>query len=140
VSHHPHAGNEDTPGETPMFSPDETPAHTPGGSPKELSPRSSSEAIEKGVKNENVSKALRYSLTGPAAAAVAFHRGRSNVEMLLRTDIDAVPADTAGVAVGVCGPTTRAARSAASTLLGPCSRARPPSTCTLKRLAGETMC
>jgi predicted ferric reductase len=106
VSHHPHAGNEDTPGETPMFSPDETPAHTPGGSPKELSPRSSSEAIEKGVKNENVSKALRYSLTGPAAAAVAFHRGRSNVEMLLRTDIDAVPADTAGVAVGVCGPTT----------------------------------
>ncbi|CAK9787366.1 unnamed protein product [Cutaneotrichosporon oleaginosum] len=106
VPHHPHAGNEDTPAETPMFSPNETPVHTPGGSPKEVSPRSSSEAIEKGSSSTDMAKALRYGVTGPAAAAITFHRGRSNVEMLLRTDIDAVPAQTAGMAVGVCGPTS----------------------------------
>ncbi|GMK58647.1 hypothetical protein CspeluHIS016_0600890 [Cutaneotrichosporon spelunceum] len=104
--HHPHPGNEDTPAETPDSSPDDTPVHSPDGSPKELSPRSSVDAAEKGSGNVDMAKALRYGFTGLAASVVRFHRGRSNVEMLLRTDMDGVAPHTAGVAVGVCGPST----------------------------------
>lgn len=45
-----------------------------------------------------------YGLSPVATAVTSFHRGRGNAELLLRTDVDAVPSDAAGVAVGVCGP------------------------------------
>lgn len=40
-----------------------------------------------------------------AAKHVRFHRGRSNIEMVLRNEIEHTPRDAAGLAVGVCGPT-----------------------------------
>lgn len=107
--YHPHPGNEDTMvNPTPMMSPDETPVVSPGGSIKLATPRSSVDegTNDKWMPNDNMRKAQKYGLTGPAAAVMTFHRGRSNVEMLLRTDVDAVPSDTAGIAVGVCGPTS----------------------------------
>ncbi|BEJ14503.1 hypothetical protein CspHIS471_0402700 [Cutaneotrichosporon sp. HIS471] len=93
-----HLGNVVTQVDTP-----ETPSQTPGGSSSELSTLTSEEATEKRVQNENIVKSLRYGLSGPAVATVKFHRGRSNVEILLRTDVETVPSNWS-VAVGVCGP------------------------------------
>lgn len=45
-----------------------------------------------------------YGLSPAAMQITTFHRGRSPIEMILRTDVERSTTDAAGVAVGVCGP------------------------------------
>lgn len=78
----------------------ESPDYSPSGSSENVT------ASEKPSPGSSVEKlALRSGLTAAAAGMVNFHRGRSHVESILRTDVDKSSTDAAGVVMAVCGPT-----------------------------------
>jgi predicted ferric reductase len=79
------------------------------GTPESYSPSGSSENVtEKGSfhgSSRDDKLAIAAGLTPAAAAMFSWHRGRSHIEGILSTDVQASSTDAAGVALTVCGPT-----------------------------------
>lgn len=93
LHHHVHTDVTATPTDTPMFS--------PNGSQENLAEKNSDSASNASIDK----RAILAGFTTATASIAHFHRGRSHVESILRSDIDVVPYDAAGVLVTCCGPT-----------------------------------
>lgn len=111
VPPHPHPETivDDTPNDSPMDTPLDSPLDSPrDSSDKSLNEKGASRGApgafsDSSSYDEKQSASLGLSLN--ASKHVRFHRGRSNIEMILREEIEHTPRDAAGLAVGVCGPT-----------------------------------
>lgn len=101
---------EDTPNDSPLDTPDETPRDStefPGEKsfPIEKDNSRGAPGAFSDSSSYDEKQAATYGLDANASKYVRFHRGRSNIEMILRDEIEHTPRDAAGLAVGVCGPT-----------------------------------
>lgn len=96
-----------SPLDSPLDSPDETPRDSsefPNSEKKGGASRGAPGAFsDSSSYDEKQCSSLGLDIN--ASKHVRFHRGRSNIEMILREEIEHTPRDAAGLAVGVCGPT-----------------------------------
>lgn len=74
--------------------------------PTNISSENMHEKVSRSSSNEKVS--ATSGLSAQAAQVVSFHKGRSPVENIIRTDVTNSNRDADGVAVSVCGPTSLA--------------------------------